>query len=71
MDSQQVRFAMPPMMRRLASFAWLLLLIGMSRAYGAGTIVEVRYPASEKPGELVYGVTYRAWIPDGVADSAV
>lgn len=35
-------------------------------AHGDGTIEEVRYPPSEKPGELVYGVTYRVWIPDGV-----
>ena len=26
----------------------------------------VSYPASDRPGELVYGVTYRAWIPDAV-----
>ena len=37
------------------------------RRTGAGTIVEVSYPASEKPGELAFGVTYRVWIPDGVA----
>src|SRR6185437_11932503 len=26
----------------------------------------VRYEASEKPGELVYGVNYTIWIPPGV-----
>ena len=27
--------------------------------------LEVAYPASPQPGELVLGVTYRLWIPDG------
>jgi hypothetical protein len=31
-----------------------------------GRYVEVSYPPSDKPGELQLGVTYTAWIPDGV-----
>jgi hypothetical protein len=52
---------------RVLARSVLLAACGTSAAYSAGTIVEVAYPASDKPGELVYGVTYRAWIPDGVA----
>ncbi len=33
---------------------------------GPGRIVEVAYPGSDKPGELIFPVTYRVWIPDGV-----
>ena len=36
-------------------------------AEAAGTMYEVNYPASEKAGELIYGVTYRLWIPENVA----
>jgi hypothetical protein len=54
------------MPRGLAAFAWLLMMFGTPRAHGTGTIVELSYPASEKPGELCYGVTYRVWIPAGV-----
>src|SRR3954471_3477438 len=57
---------MPLTMRGLVWFALLLMPLGATSAYGAGTIVEVSYPASDKPGELAYGVTYRAWFPDGV-----
>ncbi len=35
-------------------------------ANAGGTMHEVRYEPSQKPGELVYGVTYRVWIPEGV-----
>lgn len=31
-----------------------------------GTYHEVIYPPSDKPGELVFGVSYKVWIPDGV-----
>jgi hypothetical protein len=58
------------MSRTRGFLAWLTLLLaapGVSPALGAGRVVEVSYPASEKPGELAYGVTFRAWIPDGVA----
>jgi len=37
-----------------------------ARAAERGTIHSVRYEPSQKPGELVYGVTYRVWIPAGV-----
>ncbi|MEN3940075.1 hypothetical protein WJU23_02195 [Prosthecobacter sp. SYSU 5D2] len=32
----------------------------------AGSYFTVEYPASDKPGELVYGVTYTLWVPEGV-----
>jgi poly(3-hydroxybutyrate) depolymerase len=32
----------------------------------SGTYSEVTYPPSTAAGELVYGVTYTVWIPDGV-----
>lgn len=34
-------------------------------AAAQGRIFTVEYAGSEKPGELVYGVTYRLWVPDG------
>ena len=43
-----------------------LLVLFPLFASAAGTYVEVTYPPSEKPGELVYGVTYTAWLPQGV-----
>lgn len=58
------------MPRKLGFPTWLVLLaspLAMPQAEGAGRVVEVVYPPSEKAGELVYGVTYRAWIPEGVA----
>lgn len=47
---------------------WCLALIccGGPFATAAGTLHEVQYPASEKPGELIYAVTYRLWIPENV-----
>lgn len=49
------------------AFAALWFLIALAPvAQGAGRIVEVKYAGSDKPGELVFGVTYRLWIPDGV-----
>jgi len=50
--------------------SWLtcgLLAIALNTASGDGKIVEVSYPPSKQPGELVFGVTYRAWIPPNVA----
>jgi hypothetical protein len=38
-----------------------------SLAAAAGRYVEVEYPPSTEPGELVFGVTYTVWIPDGDA----
>jgi hypothetical protein len=52
--------------RHLAWSALMMTTLVMTPAFGAGHVVEVEYPPSEKPGELAYGVTYRAWIPDGV-----
>lgn len=37
--------------------AWLLAL------QAAGSYVEVQYPPSSAPGELVFGVTYTLWVP--------
>jgi hypothetical protein len=54
---------------RAGGWAWLALLLipsGMPAALGADRVVEVSYPPSDRPGELAYGVTFRAWIPDGV-----
>lgn len=50
-----------------AGFVLLLMALGASPASGSGTIVEVSFPASDRPGELAFAVTYRAWLPDGVA----
>ncbi len=58
---------MPPTKRLPARFALLLIALGTSVANGSGTIVEVSYPPSDRPGGLAYAVTYRAWLPDGVA----
>ena len=43
---------MPTTMRVPSRFALLLMALGTSVANGSGTIVEVSYPASDKPGEL-------------------
>lgn len=34
-------------------------------AQGAGQYVEVSYPPSQEPGELIFGVTYTLWLPPG------
>ncbi|MFM7129223.1 MAG: hypothetical protein ACKO0V_07675 [bacterium] len=34
--------------------------------FAQGKIHSVRYEPSTKPGELIFGVTYRVWIPDSV-----
>ena len=57
-------------MRMRMEYAWALLLTSMLGlpAFGAGRIVEVEYPPSERPGEL--GLRRHApevWIPDNVA----
>src|SRR6202043_518861 len=36
--------------------------------HAAGRYVEVKYPASSAENELQVAVTYRIWIPDGVAN---
>jgi hypothetical protein len=48
---------------RLAGVGIILLTAACASA--AGRYVEVEYPPSTEPGELVFGVTYTAWIPDG------
>ena len=44
----------------------LLVLLCPAFAKAAGKLLTVEYPPSTRPGELIYGVTYRLWIPDGV-----
>src|SRR3954466_6243576 len=44
----------------------LLFLLLPVFATAAGKIFTAEYPPSTQPGELIYGVTYRLWIPDGV-----
>lgn len=51
------------------SLILLVLLASMPSARpaaGAGQIFRVKYPPSDMPGELVVGVTFRVWIPDGL-----
>ncbi|MBB5036062.1 alpha/beta hydrolase family protein [Prosthecobacter dejongeii] len=48
-------------MRLLAALLLFPLL-----AQAAGSYFTVEYPPSEKPGELIYGVTYTLWVPEGV-----
>jgi hypothetical protein len=48
----------------LWAIALSLLAAGMARA--DGRYFEVRYPPSDKPGELRLGVTYTVWVPEGV-----
>lgn len=48
----------------LASIIYCLLTT--TTVMGQGQIHSVHYDPSTKPGELVYGVTYRVWIPEGV-----
>lgn len=44
----------------------LALVVSVASASAAGTYFTTSYEASTKPGELVYGVTYTIWIPEGV-----
>lgn len=48
--------------RRMRFLAFLALLLP-AIASAAGSYFEVSYPPSEKPGELIYGVTYTLWLP--------
>lgn len=47
---------------------WKTLLLALlpAAAFSADAYVTVEYPPSTQPGELIYGVTYTAWIPEGV-----
>jgi poly(3-hydroxybutyrate) depolymerase len=49
-------------MRWLLSLALLCPLL----AQAAGKIHTVEYPPSSVEGELIYGVTYRLWVPEGM-----
>lgn len=44
----------------------LLLLATAPGTSAAGKYFEVTYPPSTTDGELVFGVTYTVWVPDGV-----
>jgi len=57
------KMIIPSMKISLSAF---VLLFGIGVLHGSDRIVSVEYPPSTKPGELVYGVTYNLWIPDGV-----
>lgn len=46
-------------------FAALLCLFPLL-THAAGSYFTVEYPPSEKPGELIYGVTYTVWLPEEV-----
>jgi hypothetical protein len=48
--------------------SFVVLLVVVSAAPGAGSYVEVICPVPEKPkpGELIFGVNYTFWIPGGV-----
>ena len=49
---------------------WLFLVLSITaasaEANAAGRYLEVKYPASELPGELQMGVIYTLWLPDNV-----
>lgn len=45
--------------------ALLLALLPAAVFGGGGSYVTVEYPPSSQPGELIYGVTYTAWLPAG------
>src|SRR5436309_2988682 len=53
-------------MRRTLLVSLLILVKLAGAARGDGRYVEVRYPPSDRPGELPMGVTYTLWLPDGV-----
>ncbi len=56
-----------PMTKILRLLAILLAPWGMADwAWAGGKYYEVEYAGSERPGELVMGVTYTVWVPDGV-----
>lgn len=44
----------------------LALLLLPLAALADGTKYSVSYPASEKPGELIFASTYNLWLPEGV-----
>jgi hypothetical protein len=54
------------MHRRIPLLLALLAPCPLAAAEG-DRLVEVHYDGSDAPGELVYGVTFRAWVPGGVS----
>ena len=44
----------------------LALLLLPLAALADGARYSVSYPASEKPGELIFPTTYNLWLPEGV-----
>lgn len=50
-----------------AFLAALVVAVCPVHVRAAGQYFEVKYPASEQPGELQMGVTYTVWLPDGVS----
>lgn len=46
--------------------AALTVLVFTGTTPAAGRYLDIRYPASDKKGELQLGVTYTLWLPDGV-----
>jgi hypothetical protein len=50
--------------RWVHSFFCIVMIAGEATA--AGRYLEVKYPASETPGELQMGVSYTLWLPDEV-----
>jgi poly(3-hydroxybutyrate) depolymerase len=53
-------------MRVILTLLACIFLASAGRA--ADAYHEVKYPPSDKPGELIFGVTYTVWIPDGVKE---
>ncbi len=55
-------------LRVLSLAALVAVFLARSASGRFGSYVEVSYPPSTEAGELVFGVTYTLWIPDGVTD---
>lgn len=54
-------------MHRLMGRWLLLILLGsVGPVWADGAYHTITYPASQEPGELVMGVTFTVWIPEGV-----
>lgn len=53
-------------MSGIVRFGFAVVLLVLSSGLTAGEYFEVQYPPSTEPGELIYGVKYTLWIPEGV-----
>lgn len=54
-------------MKKVAPFLLgIIVSIAVNDARADGEIHSVHYAPSDRPGELVFGVSYRVWIPSGV-----